>query len=106
MLAKVTTYCKKPLPNLTVGNIMNVKATGYDKEISSEEAVQIYGEVLNAKPITVSDFQTSEKSVMITTYDDETITIFFVGDFMYIKYVKDNNYIQQSKKEELYFCME
>lgn len=106
MLAKVTTYCKKPLPNLTVGNIRNVKATGYDKEISSEEAFRIYGEVLNAKPITVSDFQTSEKSVMITTYDDEIITIFFVGDFMYIKYVKDNNYIQQSNKDEMYFCME
>lgn len=106
MLAKVTTYCKKPLPNLTVGNIMNVKATGYDKEISSEEAFQIYGEVLNAKPITVSDFQTSEKSVMITTYDDEIITIFFVGDVMYIKYVKENNHMQVSNKDEMYFCKE
>lgn len=106
MLAKVTAYCKKPLPNLTVENIMNVKAAGYDKEISSEEAFQVYEEVLNAKPIEVTDFQTSEKSVIITTYDDETITVFSVGDVMYIKYVKENNHIQENNKDEMYFCKE
>lgn len=104
-LLKLTTYCEKPLPKLTEENVMKVNAAGYDKEeITAEEALRLYEEILDAEPIEESDFHMGNQYVVITTYDDEIITIYSVDNIKYIKYGKESIHQQQSDRKGIYFC--
>ena len=105
-LLELTTYCKKPLPKLTEENVMKVNAAGYDKEITTEEALRLYDEILDAEPIKEFDFYMGNQYVVITTYDDEIITIYSVDNIKYIKYEKENIHQQQSDRKGIYFLFQ
>ncbi len=78
-------YCNKTLSKIDEEKVLEIDAKNVDKD--NKEIINEYNKMVNAKPIREEDMKSdSEKIVKITTMFDETITIFYYDQEVYIEY--------------------
>lgn len=88
-LREKESYCKKQLPKETEKNIYKFQTNGMEN-IDKDEFINRYNEMTDAKPISESEMQESEKYIEMVTYDDDTIVVYYVDNQVFIKYAYKN----------------
>lgn len=82
-------YCGKILPGETRENIRSFEIYGTEeKEIA--DVINEYNNILDAKPIKAEEVEISAQYVVMETYDDEKITLYYGPEYTYIKYEYKN----------------
>lgn len=103
-LSKLIEYCTNPLPEVTVENFWKFDSQGYETELNAEEIFEQYQMLSEAVPIPEDEFQTSDTYLTFTTYDDEEITMYKIGEEIYLKYVElSSGFVAFEEDEIAYF---